>query len=81
MVGLVARVSNFCMCYRVLEFCGLCMVLSAALSILERIADALEGRADNFDAFGSMECVFKQVLLVILACDLIILLDLFVSRF
>jgi hypothetical protein len=60
LVGLVACVSDFCVCYRLLELCELCM-LSAALSILERIADALEGRADNFDAFGSMECVFKQV--------------------
>jgi hypothetical protein len=35
------------------------MVLSAALSILERIADALKGRADYCDAFISVEYVFK----------------------
>jgi hypothetical protein len=69
------------MWYRLLEFSGLCLVLSAALSVKERFANALEGRADYFNALISMECVLKQVFLVILACNLVILFEVFVSRF
>ena len=59
LVGLVVCVSDFCVFYRLLRACELCIVLSAALSILERVADALKGRADYGNAFVSVECVFK----------------------
>ena len=80
-VGIVARVSIICMRYRLLEFCGLCLVLSKAFSVNERVANALKGRADYFNALISMECVLKQVFLVFLACNLIILFEVFNSRF